>query len=249
MNTVEHQKKHFNAVANTYYKSRQDGKHLLLKRAIWDEMNIQINNDDKVLEAMCGYCDAYDIIKPLGKTFEYDAFDYSEYMIDLSKKKYPNANIWLQDITKFKSEKKYDLIFVIGGLHHVYEFVEVSISNLVESLNVGGKIIIFEPINNNIIFKLLREVIYQKNKLFDEETEKAFTTRELNSLFQLKGLMPIDQLFPGLLAYVLWYNPDAFPWLNKGSLSIVKMLLVIEKPLWRTILSKYFSFAMLAVYG
>jgi trans-aconitate methyltransferase len=150
---------------------------------------------------MCGFCDAYEIIsKKTAAAFKYEGFDYSEAMVELTKTNYPAINIWVQDITQFKSKKKYDVIFVIGGLHHIYKYADSAVQNLFNSLKENGKIVIFEPVNNNWLLKKIREIIYKKNSFFDEETEKAFTTNELNNLFLSRNMKIEDTLFPGLLS-------------------------------------------------
>jgi SAM-dependent methyltransferase len=249
MEDIERQKEHFNKIADLYYSSRQDKKHLLVKKAIWDSVNIEIEKNALVLEAMCGYCDAIEILTmKASQFFNYDGFDYSDVMVRIAKERYPGAHIWGQDIVQFDSNKKYDFIFVIGGLHHVYKYVDRAIANLINALDEEGRIIIFEPTHNNVIFRKARELIYKHNKLFDAENEKGFSTKEINDLFESKNLLPEQQIFPGLLAYILWYNPDAFPLLNIGGDAFCRLLLALEKPLWRSKLARFFSFATLTVY-
>ena len=94
----------------------------------------------------------------------------------------------------------------------------------------------------------VRKLIYLKNSFFDEDNEQAFTTSELNNLAKDNNLFPVIQLYPGLLAYVLWYNPDAFPMLDKGSPKLAEKYCKIESKLWTGHFARYLSFATLTCY-
>lgn len=62
---LERQREHFNSIAEKYYNSRQDPRHLHLKKKIWENFFSDLALPDKehliVLEAMCGYAEAYSI--------------------------------------------------------------------------------------------------------------------------------------------------------------------------------------------
>lgn len=59
----------------------------------------------------------------------------------------------------------------------------------------------------------------------------------LNSDFKIR-----QQFYPGLLGYVLFYNPDAFPFLNKGGPKVSNLLCKIDIFLGKTFVGKMFSF-------
>jgi ubiquinone/menaquinone biosynthesis C-methylase UbiE len=252
---VKHQQDHFNKIAHKYHEARNNPRSELLKKNIWEvafrnKHLWNLTEPVKVLEAMCGSADGYKILQNnLGLEFEYHGFDYSEEMIHYAQQTYPFLSFSIQDATTYISEEMYDLIILIGGLHHVYSAVDKVIYNLSRVLKNGGIFINFEPTNNNYLFKKIRSLIYKNNALFDDLTEKAFETSELHRVFLNHGLKISDTLHPGLLAYILWYNPDAFPFLNHGSLKFVSWLSALEdKFLWRTRLAYYMSFATLTVY-
>ena len=120
-------------------------------------------------------------------------------------------------MTKIELENKlYDIIILIAGLHHVPFHAPESVRRLVTALKPGGFFISLEPTSGNIIARKAREYIYKKNSLFDAETERDFSVNELCRMFEIAGLEKTYISFPGLLSYVLYYNPDAFPALNCG---------------------------------
>jgi len=253
-NSTEKQIEHFNRIASEYYNARQNPRSSLLYSKIWETVfSNKLFKDLKaplnVLDAMCGFANGYDILKCNLKTdFCYSGFDYSEEMVNYASQRNPSLRLFVCDILNYSEEETYDIILLIGGLHHVYASAGQAVSNISKALKPGGFFINFEPTNNNFLWKWIRNRIYKKNVIFDAETEKAFTINELHTITQKNNLKAIDELYPGLLAYVLWYNPDAFPSLNIGSLSFVSTFCKLESNLWRTFFARYFSFATLTVY-
>ena len=254
LNSTKQQIEHFNLIASEYYEARQNPKLALLKSIIWEaafknEPWSELKPPLNVLEAMCGFADGYDILKAHLKTdFNYSGFDFSETMVRYASERNPSLRVFVCDVLNYREEGIYDIILLIGGLHHVYTFAEQAVSNLSKALKPGGFFINFEPTNNNLLLKCIRNFTYKRNKIFDTSTEKAFTTQELHTIAQKNHLKVIDELYPGLLAYVLWYNPDAFPFLNIGSLNCVSLLCNLERRIWRTSLARYFTFATLTIY-
>lgn len=251
---IEHQRKHFESVSNTYYRSRQDIKHLLFKEMLWTwffgKNRTQFTkNHYSVLEPMCGYGEGFDVLnKYLNISFDYTGFDYSSELVRIVNDNHPKRNITVGNILNYSSQQTYDLIILIGGLHHVYAQKELALKNVASLLSEEGIFITFEPTHNNFLFKKVRDVIYKRNPLFDSETEQAFELKELDCLFMNSGLNLIDQTYPGLLGYVMYYNPDAFPSLNIGTTTCLKHLFKLEKHFFTSLLAKYLSFATLSLW-
>ena len=253
MNLIKKQQEHFDSISQRYISSRDNERHFLIQDAIWSTLFNSLNLEHKqcynIIEGMCGTADGYVILENFFPyPFSYQAFDYSKNMVSEAKKRFPKLNIYLGDVTSLNDQSIYDIVIIIGGLHHVYQSREVVAQNISNSLKSNGLFINFEPTHNNFVFKKIREFIYKKNSLFDEETEKDFSTNELNQLFKKVNMFPVVQFYPGLLAYTLWYNPDAFPFLNVGSAKTVNMIIDIEKRLWFSRIARFFSFATLSCY-
>jgi len=252
MTSVDQQREHFESISDSYFHARQHPNHLLLKKLIWQHFFVR-NGDvlprgGTVIEAMCGYSEGKAILEQhCHVDFEYTGFDYSESLVDRAREAFPEADIYVQDVTQFAPKKQYDLMILIGGLHHVYAHVGPVISLLSGAIKPGGYLINFEPTQNNALYRMARNRIYKKNELFDDDTEQAFDLAELNDLYRQGGLVVEDQVYPGLLAYIMYYNPDAFPLLNIGSAGMVRFLHALEKPFYRSFLAKFFSFATLSL--
>lgn len=252
MNKVEQQINNFNNRLDNYLKkknSRQRQTYIsLLWRLVFHTLSLPAQ-DVCILEPMCGW-GAYDFVSKnlSGNIQRYDAFDYSEKMIAIGKKMYPAVNFWVQDATTFRpSEIKYDIILLIGGLHHIPEYAQGVLENLSKCLKPNGCIINSEPTYNNHLFSFLCNYIYRKNKNFDQETERRFSLTELNSYYSSAGLKIDKQLYPGLLAYLLWYNPDIFPFFNKGSIRLVKKLFSFERKIYMSGYARKMSVATITI--
>lgn len=253
MDKVDRQRAHFNNISEKYFDARQSKNHLLLKDLIW--LNFLSDKKHlfpakvKALEPMCGSAEGYGILeKNLGIDIDYVGFDYSENMVAIAQELLPEAKIYWGDATKFNDpDGEYDLIILIGGLHHVYNDAEMVVSKLARSLKSGGVFINFEPTHNSAITKFIRERVYKKNNFFDDQTERGFDLVELNNIYLKSGLAIRDQVYAGMLSYILFYNPDAFPFLNVGGSSLVKFTFAIDRMLWRSKFSEKLSFASITL--
>ncbi|WP_299549483.1 methyltransferase domain-containing protein [Seonamhaeicola sp.] len=251
---IERQRVHFENISEKYFESRQSENHLYLKDLMWsyffkDKDYLKKKDGLSVLEPMCGYSEGKKIIeKNVGAIRYYEGFDYSSVLIQKVKERNKNLNVYVQDITTFKSDKKFDLIILIGGLHHVPEFCEDAVKLLKKNLNEGGDFVVLEPTHNNYVFRKIRERIYRKNTLFDEQTERAFTLKDLNDLYFKNDYVLIDQMYPGLLSYTLFYNPDAFPFLNLGGKKLVKFFFKLDSLFFRNFVGRKLSFATLSLF-
>ncbi len=253
MNNVERQREHFEEIAARYTQARKDEKHLILKEAIWRSFFggfiLPEKENMRVLEAMCGEAEGVNILADRFRNdFSYSAFDYSPSMVAAAHERHPEARIWEQNILTFDAREEYDVILIIGGLHHVYEYREEVLRRLNRALAPGGFFLSVEPTHNNILFRTLREWIYKRNALFDQETERAFEGKELNALLAQHGFKIVHQIFPGLLAYVLWYNPDAFPLLNRGSARFARWWIDYEKRFWHMRIARLLSFMTISCF-
>ena len=250
MNSIEQQKDHFNNIALEYYLARQNPNSLMYKQLLWKHIFSFMPPTQEVisvLEAMCGYAEGEDIVTSYYcPNINYTGFDYSEKLIDIVKQSNPEKNVFVQDVTTFRPSSKYDLILIIGGLHHVPEYSEVVLKNLKEGLADNGCLINFEPTHGNRITKAIRSHIYRSNPIFDS-TEKDYSVDELNNIYSGAGFKITHQFYPGLLAYSLYYNPDAFPSLARISPIVLKVLFALEKPFYKTWIARFFSFATLTV--
>jgi SAM-dependent methyltransferase len=251
---VERQKDHFNSIADRYHKARQGQNHLYLKRRMWNDVFADLGDfkgrQIDMLEPMCGFCDGLDIIsRHLTPNVRYKGFDYSDSVVETVRRERPGIDVWQADVTKYLPEEyAFDLIVIIGGLHHTPRDAARIVRNLAPALRPGGMLVNFEPTHGNAIFKSVRDQVYRRNSLFDDHTEQAFAIRDLLGMFEGAGLRMRKILYPGLLSYVLYYNPDAFPFLNIGGRSLVAATYALDKLFYKNALGRTLSFATLSVW-
>lgn len=253
---LRRQADHFNSIADRYHEARQGQNHLLLKHLMWSAFFRrlpQLNGRPlDVLEPMCGYADGLDLLREhLGpdSVRSYRGFDYSDRVIETLRQERPGLDVWCADATAFDPEPdSADLIILLGGLHHVPDHAEGVVRRLAPALRRGGHFINLEPTYGNPLTRLVREGIYRRNDLFDEETERSFPVSRLRRMFTDAGLRPLEAQYPGLLAYVLYYNPDAFPLLNRGGPRAVRLAWSLDRPFLRNPLGRAASFATLAAW-
>jgi ubiquinone/menaquinone biosynthesis C-methylase UbiE len=254
ISSIERQREHFDQISKKYSESRKNPNHLLLKDLIWrsffDGKNKLVGTEIKLLEPMCGMGEGLHIVKNyLQKDVHYTGFDYSEEMVKIARELNPGQNIQACDATTYDNQGAlYDWIVLIGGLHHVYAQAESVVSRLSRALPSGGYFLNFEPTQNCWLTRKAREYIYGTNSLFDEETERGFELKDLDAMFENAGFEKVDQVFPGLLSYILYYNPDAFPALNLGGGSAVRAAFSLDRVFWRTWLAKKLSFATITLW-
>ncbi len=251
---IERQKEHFNSVADQYKEARSHENHLYIKQLIWEnclkDLSLPNRETYRLLEPMCGFAEGRTLIpKHMGINIDYAGFDYSDTVIALLKEQSGDINVWQGDATTWQPEDaQYDIIILIGGLHHVPNHAGKVVENLSSGLREGGIFINYEPTHGNPLTKFVRKKIYEKNSLFDEETERDFSVQELKGFFQSAGLSPMRLSYPGLLSYILFYNPDAFPFLNKGGKWLVKTTFNLDKLIYKTWLGAFLSFATLSIW-
>ena len=253
MTKIERQRAHFDSIAAEYYEARRNSNHVLLKSLIWKEFFSRWpgprRGDLDVLEAMCGFADGKDIIENgLGAPIRYTGFDYSSEVVARLQDARPELQVTCADVTNFTPTKQYDIVMLLGGLHHVPDAAGDVVVRLAAALKPGGYFISLEPTHGNVVFRLIRQVIYRRNALFDSGTEQAFVTDRLFASFRSAGLTLVDTMYPGLLSYVLYYNPDAFPLLNWGGARAVRAAFTIDRPFMRTGIGKILSFATLTLW-
>lgn len=250
---IDRQREHFNSIAARYHAERNSPNHLYLKKLMWGRILGDITRfcgrRIDVLEPMCGFSDGLQIAGYLSDQVSYSGFDFSDTVVSMLKSERPELNIWHADATQYEPPPQaFDVIVLIGGLHHTPDHAASIVSRLAKGLRPQGLFISYEPTSGNPLFRKVRARIYKKNSLFDEKTERDFRVDELLRFFSDEGLRPIKVRYPGLLSYVLFYNPDAFPALNVGGNWLVKTTFELDRLFYGNRIGRWLSFATLSIW-
>jgi SAM-dependent methyltransferase len=251
---VARQQAHFDSVAADYVKGREERNHIVVKELIWREglkgVSVKLPARFKVIEPMCGVCEGRDLVRAgLGGDFDYAGFDYSGEIVAAAKARGDGVNVWQADATTVDlPAASYDVAVILGGLHHVPFAADEVMKRVGAALKPGGYFINFEPTDGNSLFRLARRIIYRRNRIFDAETERAFSLPELKAMMRGAGLEPVRLIHAGLAAYTLYYNPYAFPLLNIGSEKTVRAVFAVDRLFMTNPIGGFFSFATFSVW-
>lgn len=123
------------------------------------EINLYKGSAKKILDLGSGngyLCECFD-------KNGYEGYELDEFLVKRAKVDYPKYKFFQSDITLLNLNKKFDLILIIGVIHHLdnYNFNRL-LGVLDKHLSKDGKLFIIEaipPISKyNIVGKILREL-------------------------------------------------------------------------------------------
>lgn len=155
-----------------------------------------------ILEIGCG---AGHSLKYIPNTFKsFTGIDFSDKLIELARKNYSGeqSNVCFyplsaEDFASATSEK-FDLIFMIGVLHHISEID--NFLNSLKSLCHKDSIIVFnEPTSGNLLISILRK-LRKKVDLSYSDNQIFFTTHQLEKFFANSEFTIIELKNQGFLS-------------------------------------------------
>lgn len=249
---VKRQIHHFDERSILYFNARNQKKNIYYRKLLFSHClkGIEIEKElIRVLDPMCGYGTGYKVIKGIfsGKRIIYKGFDASPEIVNIAKRIHPNAEFRVSDVLDMFDSKKYDVLIVLGGVHHVPDYAMEVFEKFYNALVPGGILINFEPTYNNIFMKFVTGNIYRRNPSFESETERRFSLNELNFMYKVAGFDIKKQLYPGLLAYLLWYNPQIFKCFNIGNKKLIRKIFKKERFLYSRRFGRKWSAATFSV--
>ena len=101
------------------------------------ETLLQISEDlpgKRILDFGCGKGDFYGFIKEKGISVNYCGIDINENLIELAKKKYPEAEFVSMDIEEVEMGQRFDIIFVCGVFNLRIAGIEESMKDVLKKL-------------------------------------------------------------------------------------------------------------------
>lgn len=108
-------------------------------------------------------------------------------------------------------DASFDRVVCRSILHHT-TFEEKTLKDVFRILKPGGRLVIAEPMNDNPLFRFIRNRL-SKGKSFGKihTIDRAFMTQELRSLILSAGFEITREMRYGFVAYPLCDNPDLIP--------------------------------------
>jgi SAM-dependent methyltransferase len=77
--------------------------------------------------------------------------------------------------------EKFDIVMIVGGLHHCIGGLPAALQNVADLLSPGGRFLLLEP-NRECIFDGARRLWYRVDKYFDAATERALAHSDILKL-------------------------------------------------------------------
>lgn len=190
----------FNSIADKYCnKDLQDQSAVARKYRLNSSLNkVTIRKNARILEVGCG---AGFSVKYLDLQFEeYVGVDYSSALINYAKayNLSAKASFICANIKDYNPEKKFDVIFMVGVLHH-FENMDEILTHLVDLLNPGGIIIANEPQASNILIQSLRKLRGIIDKGYSTD-QIQFSSNKLEQLFIQNKLNNVQTFSQGIFS-------------------------------------------------
>lgn len=182
----EADKRLFDEIAEHYVKKDMTQYCRIARKQRLERSLLGIHQPIKnLLEVGCGAGFTVDYLK--GRYTNYTGVDYSENLIKyaLHHNSINGVRFECVNINEFQTEEKYDVILMIGVLHHIAE-PENAIISLGKYLSHEGVIVINEPQRGNPIIGFLRRLRKKIDKNYSED-QVEFTEEEIHLIFERCG--------------------------------------------------------------
>jgi len=112
------------------------------------------------------------------------------------------------DATKLPlADAAFDTVVMLGGIHHINDRAGL-FAEVVRTLKPGGRFIFREPLNDFVLWRALRAVIYRISPMLDHLTERPLLRRETVPSLESAGLNVTHWSTHGFLGFCLFMNSD-----------------------------------------
>jgi 2-polyprenyl-3-methyl-5-hydroxy-6-metoxy-1,4-benzoquinol methylase len=236
----------FNAIALKYaakdmYKPSQSARALRVMQTL---NTVTVDDHTHVMEVGCGAGFAAEYL--YGHYANYTGIDYSKELINLAQQRnqHENVKFHTSDFFDFSSESVYDVVFMIGVLHHMSDLC-AALRKSIALLKPGGFLVVNEPQSANRIFQTLRHIRSKMDNSYSTEQEQ-FDATELQALFRESGLLNVlcspQGFFSTPFAEVMICPQVLTNWLGKAACQLDRLLEknlsgLMKKIAWNIIVS------------
>ena len=183
-----HQKVHYENIIDTYDEHYYDQTSMLYRQKyiykyMWENLDKTVIKD--VAEVACGSGANSLSLREHIPNANYTGFDISPTACRNYKNTTGGDAIELDITIPHNFTKKYDLIFVVGGIHHCVADLQQTLNNIAMMLKANGKFIMMEP-SSLYFLETVRKKWYKLDKYFDDENEHALNHDELFEMVKEK---------------------------------------------------------------
>ena len=182
------QKLLYNKIFRDYKKYYYNKKAKFYRKKIFlNQMRRFGDKKKSVIEIGCGPGYSFKILKDSGFKFKsYYGVDASNKSVKNFKKIHPSIDCRVLDFSKrnIKLNRKFDVIFFNGCIHHMSKKLPIVFSNCKKILKKNGTIIMIEP--NGSFLNFIRNLWYKYDDYFDHRDEEAVTIKTLDMYLDKK---------------------------------------------------------------
>jgi len=160
--------------------------------------HIELESAGDLLEIGCGGGYAAGYLR--GRYLSYHGIDHSSKLVDLAEATNggPGISFETADATKFSIDRRFDVIFMIGVLHHLPE-PAATLRHLKGLLKTDGCIVVNEPQNGNPLIQLARGVRKMTDSHYSDD-QSVYSGAGLRSVFSDAGCELLNLVPQGLLS-------------------------------------------------
>ena len=181
-------REHFDTIAERFSikDSAPSSRPARRRRVVRTVAAAPVESFERVLEVGCGAGFAAEYLR--GRYRDYIGIDHSQRLIEIAAEKNAGegARFEAVSIADFKPPRSFDLIFMIGVLHHLEDPAR-SMQEMVRWLEPGGYLIANEPQPANAVIRAVRRVRTRYDSTYSSEQEEISAT-DLRVLFEGAGL-------------------------------------------------------------
>lgn len=190
----------FDRIAGSY--SRKDtlpgqvrARELRLRQTV---RAVEGYDNGRILEVGCGA--GYSARYLDGMYEEYVGIDYSAELIEVAKLQNhgEGRSFFVSNAKTFASDEPFDMIFMIGVLHHIDDPVQ-ALRNLMSQVRPGGWVVANEPQSSNPLIRAARRLRKNVDENYSDEQEQ-YSPDELRSIMVSSGLNDVRLVPQGLLS-------------------------------------------------
>lgn len=101
----------------------------------------------------------------------------------------------------------FDNVVMLGGIHHVPDRVKL-FSEVNRILKPGGRFYFREPVDDFMLWRAIRKIIYRASSALDHTTERPLQRAETEAALQQGGMVLRDWQTFGFVGFCLFMNSD-----------------------------------------
>lgn len=207
---TEIQRNHYNEIAKAY-TANLEYPHSQEYLAYLDRVTLEVFGDANVgtLAELC--CGRGEALKLFGSRADrYVGIDISENMLEdtMTSIGHPQAIFLQADATHVPlAPESVDTVIMLGGIHHV-PARELLFKEVARILKPGGRFLYREPVNDFVLWRMLRALIYRISPMLDHQTERPLVFEETIPVLRSAGLRTLAYQTFGFFGFCLFMNSD-----------------------------------------